>query len=198
MATKYNYNAQRSQDVIVTVTPKQPDRSWDTVSEQKNPPWVHSLPIDDTAPKITPRIIRVELDAVNRVAWDANSIDFMLNLPQIGKVMPGSVLYWRSIESNQTEVVDWAIMGLQSHTYNLGGPNYALRGRFLSAGTNSWSPNVGVLAPLAVTLKNNEDMFFNRRISIVRIGATGTAIPNIANIFFRTQLILVEPGAHYV
>ena len=197
MATRYNFKAQRASDILVNETPQLEDHSLDLIDEVPVNRWNHSLPIPNKPPVIAPRVIRLELDSANRTVLEDNAITWMLALPHVGKIADNSVMYWRNITTNQTEVVDWAIIGLGTHSYAVGGTPYALRSRFISVGTNEWSPNSGIVAPLAVTLKEN-DLFTNRRVTITRIGSTGSTFPNIANFFLRSQLIIVEPGASYI
>jgi len=197
MSSRFNFEAQRRSDLVVSQTRKQDDTSWDVIDEVSVNSWNHGMPLPNRPPVIPPRVIRLELDAVNRTTLEDNTVTWTMSMPHVGKIAENSVLYWRNITTNQTEVVDWAIAGLGAHTYAVGGTPYTMRSRFISAGLNEWSPNVGIVAPLAVTLKET-DLFTNRRISIVRIGSTGSTLPNIANFFLRSQLIIVEPGASYI
>lgn len=195
MATKYNFEAQRPQDVTVRTTSKQPDKSWDTVKEREPHPWVHSEPIETRAPKIKPRVIKVTLDVSERIGMDASSVTWMLNIPSIGALAEGTVLYWRELVTNQTETCDWALSGLGAHSYALSGPSYTLRARFIQSGsTTSWYSNN--LAPLAVTLKDT-DVFFNKRLTVTRIGATGATLDSINGLQLKVCLVFVEPGARY-
>lgn len=196
MATKLNFDAQRAQDVTVTKTAKQPDKSWDTVKEREPMPWVHSEPMPDRAPRVKPRVIRLTLDLSDRTSMDDTSVTWALNLPTIGLLQENTVVYWRELVTNQTETLDWAISGIGAHSYALSGPAYTLRGRFYQIGSSStWAANA-VGAPLAVTIKDTD--IRGARVTLHRIGASGQGLTSISGLRLSISLVLVEPGAQYI
>lgn len=198
MASKYNFDAQRAADVTVRSTSKQADKSWDTVKEREPQPWTHSEPMPTKPPEITPRVIRLELESKDAVSVLGDTITWRLNMPNVGKLLPQTMVYWTSLVSNQTEVTDWAFSGLNTYRHNMSGKSYDLRARFTSKGSDTFVPGTSGMAPVAGMLKV-ETIFVNyATVTLERIGATGTPLSGIGSFYLRTYLTFVEPGARYV
>lgn len=196
MSTRYNVEAERAADVVVSKTGKQKDTSWDSAKEVQPNPWQHSEPIPKEPPKVKPRVIRLTLDIADRISIDDTSVTWSLNIPSLGLLQPNTVMYWRELVTSQTENVDWAISGISAHSYALSGPAYALRGRFSQIGTSgTWTANA-VGAPLAVTIKDTD--LRNARITVTRIGAVGLGLSSIVGLKLAVTLMFVEPGARYI
>jgi hypothetical protein len=196
MAARYNFAAERAEDVHVVPTRAQRDTSWEHVQEVPVNAWLHGGVIDDTPPKRRPRIIRVELDWKDAMLKEANSATWQLDLNDVASLAENSVLYWRSIASNQADTCDWALSGISTCTCHVSGPPYALQARFVSAGagTHSWVPSGATAVPLCVTM-TERDVFRNRRLTVHRLGAAGVDLTAVAGLFLRVELLIVEPGA---
>jgi hypothetical protein len=193
MAYCVNPYSERRADFNVSPTAKQPeaklDQHWEFL------PTFHGEPVPRKEPTVISRTIPVVLNSTDALSVVANEITFSLHMPHLGKLKPGTLLYVRAIECNQTEECDWAISGLSTWSFSLdsGSPTYALRARFTSSGSNVWSPGAGLNVPLCVSLKQPDTVFFGGRLVLTRIGATGSNLQNIANFYCRLHLLFKEP-----
>lgn len=156
-------------------------------------PLRHDEPVPRAEPKVPSRVIPVVLDSKDAINIVNNEVTYNLNMPHLGKLKPGTVLYVRAIETNQTEICDWAISGLNTWSFSLNSATlYGLRARFLQSGSQVYTPQGGLTVPLCVSLKS-EDVFFNNRLVLTRLDATGTNLQNIPNFFCRLHLLFKEP-----
>lgn len=192
MAYKYNYGAQRSDDIIVEPTSK---TSGKTPLIRQEVALIHGEPVPRDKPKIAPRVIRIPFDSSlaeiyeDRLVWNVNFRDLAAN----------TMVYLSEIASNQLDQVDFGLLGLNTWTYALSGPQYFLRSRFVAAQSNTTASVFSADAgnPPGAMIRD-ADALRNARITLQRIGSSGTSFLNIGSFFLRFTLVFVEPGAAYI
>ena len=188
MAYLVNPYSERRADFNVSPTSKQPEAKLE--QHWGFQPTFHGEPVPRKEPTVISRSIPVVLDSKDAVTISGDEITWALNVPHLGKLKPGTILYLRCVETNQVEELDWGLSGLQSWTY---GTPYNMRARFTSSGSNVWSPGAGLNVPLCVSLKQPDMVFFGSRLVLTRIGATGSSLQSISNFYCRLHLLFKEP-----
>jgi hypothetical protein len=188
MASKYNFNAESARDVLIKPKNTMREEASDLLSEL-NPvnAWDHSGYIRKTPPEIAPRSIKLDLELENASAVSADSITWNVNLPVIGKLAEGTRVTWTEIASNQTDICNWGLFGVNCHSYSLGNLNGVLTGRFERISNNIFSPNPTTL-PISATLKDL-NVLLNGQVTVRRL----SGIFDLSKAaFFRTTLVFTE------
>jgi hypothetical protein len=190
MAYRVNPYVDRAADFKVADTAKQSRET--SLRTGINPTW-HTEPVSKREPETPSRTLNVILDSANAVSIAGNEVTYMLNMPHLGKLKPGTIMYVRCIETNQSEETDWAISGLNTWSFSLMGQTiYNLRARFIRSGDNVYSPQGGLAVPMCVSLKS-DDVFFNNRLTLTRLNSTGSDFVNTPAFYCRLHLLFKEP-----
>jgi hypothetical protein len=195
MADKYQFEAQRAQDVIVNPTAARPytyDINHVDVSRtQKSPADIPS----DKLP-IPPRTINLMLESETRISVDANSMSWNLNFRDPNPLKEGTVLTWRDISINMGTVtagtfVELALSGFGVHSFRTSSAMFDFRvPGVVETSTPSLIALVGT-SSLSATLRNPSSTLTNARVTLHRLSG-GNAWDS--NTTVRVGLTLTEPG----
>jgi hypothetical protein len=188
MASLYNFNAESSRDVIMKPGEPMQEEASRLLSELAPVnAWEHSGHIKKTPPEIAPRSIKIDLELADATAVTPDSITWNVNIPVIGKLAVGTLVTWTEIASNQTDICDWGLFGVNCHSYSLGNLTGVLTGRFERISNNIFCPNPQTL-PISATLKDT-NVLLNGQITVKRLSGSF----NLSKAtFFRTTIVFSE------
>lgn len=194
MASRYNWGAEREEDVVITETPRQRDPRW----MQQCGPMSANMAFDmipNKTPLRPPRLIWLMLESDNREYVDGATMTWRLNLQGMLPVAPGSILMVAHMTiTNQPAgtYLEYALSGFQTETYSTNSSQpYNLRWSVVSrSGTNNYL-ETSAGPPVAVTLKDTT--LHNLRVSIHRLTAGNGWDGNTT---IRLALQIKEPGAN--
>ena len=189
MSSRYNFEAQRSQDVLVIPHRKNPKTKTEDIIQPN--PWKPDVSeISNKAPKVPQRVINLCLDSAQATNITTDTITWNLSLTNVGRIAKGTILYINNVATNAAYPGEYAFSGIASETFG-----DTLKAYFEQRANVVLTPVSNM--PVCVSIKDpscllNNMMTFRRTNAVGAPSFTGTQ-----NFYLKVFLTLVEPGANF-